>query len=85
MRIETIISAYAPDAKRPSAVSRHDKSENASKTATHAKKDRVEISGEAQRRLDLIKNRIDRGYYQKSAVLEDISDKLSGVMESLDS
>ncbi|NLB63711.1 MAG: hypothetical protein GX801_06340 [Fibrobacter sp.] len=82
MRIQAAISAYAPDANRSSASLRNSKKDDA--VSVH-KKDRVEISTEAQRRLAMVKQRIERGYYEKEAVIDDISDKLSGVLESLES
>lgn len=82
MRIEALLSTYSPDALRPgesrSSKGRVDRAMNSEK-----KSDRVEISEEARKRLDRVKQRILKGYYDSDAVADDISDKLSGVIESL--
>jgi len=82
MRIEALLSAYSPDAMRPGE-SRASRGRSAQASGSAHKNDRIEISDEARKRLDRVRQRIQNGFYDKDAVADDISDKLSGVIESL--
>jgi len=82
MRIEGLMAAYSPDTLRSSSGSRIAK-DRQSANPTAKSKDSVEISEEARKRLERVKNRINRGFYDSESVAEDISDKLSSVLDDI--
>lgn len=82
MRIEGFIAAYSPETLRsPSGGARTIK-ERASDSHT-SKNDTVQISDEARKRLDKVRDRITRGFYNSDSVAEDISDKLGEVLNDI--
>lgn len=85
MRIEGLLAAYSPETLRSPAGGRRvsDKGGESSPT-TQRKGDIVQISEEARRRLERVRQRIEGGYYNSESVTEDISDKLSGVLDRLE-
>ena len=83
MRIEGFMAAYSPDASRSSASTRSTKDRTAAGTNSKVSKDSVEISAEARKRLERVKSRINRGFYNSDSVAEDISDKLGGVLDDI--
>lgn len=84
MSLISAIKAYAPIPKsEPSKVSSSSgRKQESAKTLTFPK-DSVEISSEAQNRLARIQHRIQAGYYNSSAIAEDISDKLTKVLNEM--
>ena len=81
MRIEGIIAAYSPASlKRASGAS---SGRDGASGSSARKFDSVQISEEARQRLDKVRQRIERGYYNSDSVRDDISDKLSGVLNEI--
>ncbi len=82
MKIAAILNAYMPaSAQGPKACAK-----GSGETQTTPRKptsDTVEISSEGKRRLARIQSRIDAGYYNSPAVTDDISDKLSKVLDEI--
>ncbi len=86
MKIEQTLQAYAAVATQVRSGAHASPSRASSDNSVPVRKtsrDTVEISAEGKRRLSMIQNRIDSGYYHSSAVTDDISDKLSKVLDSL--
>jgi len=81
MRIEGIIASYSPETLRsPAGGARSSKERTGS---SNTPKDSVEFSPEARKRLERVLGRIDKGFYNSDSVREEISDKLSGVLDEL--
>ena len=82
MKIAAILNAYMPaSAPGPKACAK-----GSGETQTAPRKpasDTVEISSEGKRRLARIQSRIDAGYYNSPAVTDEISDKLSKVLDEI--
>jgi hypothetical protein len=60
------------------------KEEKKATTSDTVRVDKVEISSEGRNRLDLIKARIQSGFYQSKEVTDDISDKLGNAFSNLE-
>lgn len=84
MSLISAIKAYAPIPKTepPQVRSSGGRKPDSAKTPS-LPKDSVEISSEAHNRLARIQNRIQAGYYNSNAIAEDISDKLTKVLNDI--
>jgi len=82
MRIEGIIANYSPAVLRNSAGGARS-SKDRPNESTSTRKDSVQISDEARKHLERVRGRIERGFYNSDSVKEEISDKLSGVLNEI--
>lgn len=81
MRIEGIMAALSPDALRSgSGGARVQKDRTGAPVRST---DSVQISEEARKRLEKVRQRIDRGFYNSESVAEDISEKLGEVLDNI--
>lgn len=86
MKIAAILHAYAPQELKAQTGASKAPAKGSGEAASASRKstrDTVEISSEGKRRLAHIQSRIDAGYYNSSAVADDISDKLTKVLDEL--
>lgn len=84
MRIEGFMAALGPEALRSSSGgSRLSKDRIPASENPRSASDTVQISDEARKRLEKVRERIDRGFYNSESVAEDISDKLGEVIDNI--
>lgn len=84
MRIEALIATYSPESLRSSSgESRSARARGNSESVSSKKADSVQISPEARKRLERVQQRITQGFYNSESVAEDITDKLSGVLNDI--
>ncbi|HSQ42952.1 MAG TPA: hypothetical protein VLM37_11795 [Fibrobacteraceae bacterium] len=80
MRIEGLIAAYSAETIQGCGSNGRTKGRSGTSAG---KSDSVQISEEARKKLDRIRKRLNDGFYDSESVAEDISDKLSGVLDQL--
>lgn len=83
MRIEGIIAAYSPESVRNSASASRGIRERSATEGGVRRKDSVEISDAARKHLEKVRSRIEHGFYNSDSVADDISDKLTGVLDEM--
>jgi len=83
MKINAVLQAYAAPALLSGTPSKAPAKSANEAMPTQRRGDSVEISSEGKRRLAHIQGRIESGYYNSPAIADDISDKLSKVLDDI--
>jgi len=83
MRIDGLIAAYSPEVLRNAPGGSRSRERSGDSSAAARKSDSVQISDEARKRLDKVRQRIDSGFYDSESVAEEISDKLGSVLDDV--
>lgn len=81
MRIEGFMAALGPEVLRNSPGSARVHKDRAGSSG--AGKDSVQISEEARKRLEKVRERIGRGFYNSESVADEISEKLGEVLDNI--
>lgn len=81
MRIEGFMAALGPEALRSASGGTRVQKDRAG--VADRSSDTVQISEEARKRLEKVRQRIEHGYYNTDSVAEDISDKLGEVLDNI--